>query len=138
MKKLMLLFAIMPILIFASCEKVNESGAEVITDKLTGTVWQKIDFNYDQKLEFIESNKIKYSLYSITNGVKTLNGTPTIMSYSISNGIPLVDNEAVLAISSSSDYYDGYKIYIYKDFLLWETKSPYDSSTSKNTFKKIQ
>ena len=134
MKKLLLLALI--ITLFAGCKKASDPV--VSKDQLIGTIWQKKSFLNDQKLEFLEGNKIKYTLYTITNGVEAIFGTPSTMSYNISSGKPLVDNEAILVISSSFYLYDGYKISIYKDFLLWETQSPYDSSTSKDTYNKIK
>ena len=130
MKKLMYLLVVLPL--FVGC------GSNDPEAKLTGTIWQKKSFYYDQKLEFLDGSRIKYTLNPITNGVETEDTTPTYITYNISSGKPLVDSESILIVSSSYYGYDGYKIYIYKDMLLWETKSPYDSSTDKDTYTKIQ
>lgn len=130
-----LVAVITTITLFISCEN-NEPKVE--KDLLIGTKWERTNFFGDSKyrLEFLESNKIKYTIVYIKNGIEEAFGDPTILEYNISKGIPLIDNEAILIIGNTYSY-QGDKIIIYKDFLLWEGVSVVDGKHRTNTFQKI-
>lgn len=136
MKKALFSLLTILIILFSGCK--NEEKEEVVIVQLEGTVWQKEDTNYKQVLDFGENNTVTYTLYNKVNGVSKYS-SDTKMTYNIASGKPLVDNESILIISSSFYLYDATEIKIYKDFLTWETTSPYDmSETYKDTYKKIK
>ena len=64
-------------------------------------------------------------------------GEPTILEYNIANGPPLVDAQSIIIIGNTYSW-QGDKITIYKDFLVWESTSVIDGKPTKDTFQKIK
>ncbi|NLO71980.1 MAG: hypothetical protein GX102_13755 [Porphyromonadaceae bacterium] len=133
MRKLIVLLVAVPLL-FTACKK---DEPEIKKDLLIGTVWENKGFLSKYLLEFHETNKAKYSIIHIDDGKEVPFGEPTILEFNIASGTPLVDAQSTIIIGNTYSW-QGDKITIYKDFLVWESTSVIDGKPTKDTFQKIK